>query len=717
MKYLIIIVSISLSIISQAQPKITLEDIWTKGTFSGESVAGFMGTADGKSYLQQEYNGIYKYDFENGRQKAKLLDSNDLVYAGKKIRIEEFKISDDETKVLIKTASEFIYRRSAFYDVYLIDLSTKKINKISDKKIMHATLSPKNDKVAYVANNNLFVYDVKSQLSTAITKDGKFNEIINGNCDWVYEEEFGFTKAYEWSPTGQHLAYYKFDESNVKEYAFAKYSSLYPTQYTYKYPKAGEDNSKISIWLADINSNKSSKVDIGNEDDIYVPRIRWNSFSNQLYIYKLNRLQNKYTVFSHIPGDAESNLIYNEDNASYVEVDDDIYFFKKQNLFLYTSEKSGFKQIWVHDNSNQSDANITNTSFDIVSLVGVDEAKKIIYYTAASIPTELKLYSMRYDGTNKTCLTPEAGVHNITMAAGNKYFLDAFSKLNTPPVFSLKDVKGKTLRVIKENKKLNAAITTFQPVPQELIKVPNQNGDSLNAWILLPKNINDGKQHPMLMFQYSGPGSQQVTNSWIGRDYWWYQMLADKGYIVACVDGRGTGKRGEAFKKCTYKQLGKLESDDQIAAAKYFGTLPYVDKNRIGIWGWSYGGFMSSICICKGADVFKSAIAVAPVTNWRYYDNIYTERFMQKPQDNASGYDDNSPVNMVKNLSGNYLLVHGSADDNVHYQNAMEMIAALIKAGKTFDSEVYPDANHGIPGGVNRLHLYKRLTTFIEEKL
>jgi dipeptidyl-peptidase 4 len=718
MKQILTFAFLYLSFYAQAQKKITLEDIYKNGIFAAKGVAGFRSMANGKFYTQVKDGLLQKVSFKDGKVAEVLLDYNTLMWQNKKIEVEEYEFNAEENKVLLFEGAEPIYRRSILYNTYVVDLQTKQIQRITEGKIMHASFQPISNKIAYVKGNNLYMYNMNTKTETAITTDGKWNHIINGNCDWVYEEEFGFTKAFSWSANGKYIAYYKFDESQVKEFNFAQYDGLYPKDIRYKYPKAGEDNSKVSIYLFDVTTEKSTKVDIGNEVDIYVPRIKWNTVDGKLYIYKLNRLQNKLTVFNYTPGEAQSELVYNEDNDKYIDINDDIVFLEKQNAFIYRSEKTGFQHLWLFDIATSKDVQITKGDWEVTALQTVNEKTKTIYFTSTEKSAmERNLYSISFDGKTKTCLTPEAGTHNVQCSNGGEYFMDIFSSMNVPPVYNIKDAKGKTLRVLEDNAALKNKMKDYAPIAQTLVKVPVEDGTSLNAWILQPMDKMPNEKHPLLMFQYSGPGSQQVTNSYIARDYWWYQYLVQQGYAIACVDGRGTGYRGQDFKKCTYKQLGNLESNDQIAAAKYFGKQSNINASRIGIWGWSYGGYMSSICICKGADVFKSAIAVAPVTNWRYYDNIYTERFMQKPQDNARGYDDNSPVNMVSKLKGNYLLIHGSADDNVHYQNSMEMVNALIKADKEYDFEVYPNKAHGISGGNTRFHLYKRMTAFLLEKL
>jgi dipeptidyl-peptidase 4 len=713
--FLLVLLSFNLS----AQKEITLSDIYEKGTFTGEGIAGFSSLNDGIHYVEtNSKQQIEKHSFKDGSLVGIIADLSKIKLNGDSVKVDDYTFDATEKQMLLTNGAEAIYRRSFVNNAYVYDIASGAVTPISTNKIMHATFSPNGKSVAYVYENNLYVFDIASKTTKQVTIDGKRNAIINGNCDWVYEEEFGFSTAYKWSKDGAYLAYYKFDETTVKEFSFTQYGTLYPKNYDYKYPKAGEDNSKVSVHLYELATAKNIKVNVGDETDIYLPRIHWAAANNNLFVYKLNRLQNKLEVYKCDAATSTTAIEYTEVNKSYIDINDDVNFLAKQDAFLYTSEKSGYNHIWLHNCAMHSDVQITNGNFDVSGIKGVDEKNKTIYFISTeSSPMEKQLYSISFNGNNKKVVTSEAGSHAVSFSSNFSYFMDAFSKVNTPTVYTMRDAKGKVVRTLKSNEKLAARLLEYKIAPQELIQVAAADGQQLNAWIIKPANINDGKKHPLLMFQYSGPGSQQVTNSWMGRDYWWYQMLAQKGYLIACVDGRGTGARGEAFKKCTYKQLGKLESDDQIAAATYFGTLPYIDKDRIGIWGWSYGGYMSSICITKGADVFKSAIAVAPVTNWRYYDNIYTERYMQKPQNNASGYDENSPINMVKLLKGNYLLVHGTADDNVHFSNSVEMVSALVKANKEFDFEMYPDRNHGISGGVTRYHLYKRLTKFILEKL
>ncbi len=699
---------------AQAKKEITLEDIWGKNTFRQDFVAGFRSLQDGEHYTEITKEGyLVKLGFANGQVVDTITYLRGLVFGKDTLRVDDYEFNVAEDKLLLLTESENIYRRSVLHRVYILDLKSQKISRLHQDKVLHAAFSPDGSKVAYVHNNDMYYSELNNGKHYRISKDGDYNH-INGNCDWVYEEEFEFTKAYEWGSESDYIVYYHFDQTEVPEYNFAIYDKLYPTDYKYKYPKAGEKNAIVDIRIYSLADRRSTEVELGNNTDIYIPRIKINPFNNRPIIYKLNRLQNELELLEADVNGGDTKSIYKETNKAYIEINDNVVFLQNRNAMIYTSEKDGYNHIYLHDIDANKSIQLTNGAWDVVEIKGVDEKNNILYYISAeSSPLERKLYQIKLDGSQKLCMTPQAGWHQISFSNNYRYYLNRFSSLHSVPVYSLYDVSRQTSRILKNNESLEQKMKEYDLGSIELITIPNEDGVLLNAWIIKPSNFNPSTRYPLLMFQYSGPGSQQVMNQFSGRDFWWYQHLAQKGYIVLCVDGTGTGYRGEAFKKKTYLQLGKYESDDQIAAAKYMAKQAWIDPARIGIWGWSYGGYMSSICLLKGADVFRMAIAVAPVTNWRYYDNIYTERYMRTPAENAKGYDDNSPVNMVQKLKGQYLLIHGTADDNVHYQNAIEMQAALIKANKDFDSEAYPDKNHGISGGVTRLHLYRRMTQFI----
>jgi dipeptidyl-peptidase 4 len=700
---------------------ITLEDLWKTGTFKIKNVPGFSALKDGRSYSKKEDSGTHQrisiFEIETGIKRRTLFDNTINKFEGREISVDDYTFSDDETKLLLFTESENIYRRSVLNIVYVFDIATGSIVKLEKEKVLHATFSPDGQQITYVQNNNIYIKEIATNKVTAITSDGIKNKIINGNCDWVYEEEFGFSNAMEWSADGNYLAYYRFDETNVPEYSFTKYSGLYPTQYTYKYPKAGEKNSVVAIRIFDVRNKTVTNVALGKEEDQYIPRIKWTNNAKELCVYRLNRHQNKLELLLADAGAGATKVIYSEENKCYIDINDEITFLPDGHSMILRSEKDGFSHLYNYDWISQKMQDLTAGNFDVDNLVGVDKNKKLLFYTAAeNSPLQRNLYETDWAGKHKKCLTPERGYHSITPCEGNNYFLDRFSEINRVPVYYLRDSKGKIVKTLEDNSELESRMKEYNLGDVKIMPVITDK-DTLNGWMIFPPQFDSTKKYPVLMYQYSGPGSQEVADRFPLGNYFWHQMLAEKGYIVACVDGRGTGFRGEAFKKVTYLQLGKYESDDQVAAARTLGKLPFVDKDRIGIWGWSFGGFMSSTCVFKGNDVFKMAIAVAPVTNWRYYDNIYTERFMRTPAENEKGYDDNAPEKIADKLKGKFLLIHGTADDNVHLQNSIMLTNNLISAGKEFDSEYYPNKNHSITGAATRFHLYKRMTDFILKNL
>ena len=552
-----------------------------------------------------------------------------------------------------------------------------------------------------------------------MTKDGEWNKIINGNCDWVYEEEFQFSRAFQWNKNGTCLAYYKFNESKVPEFPISMYHSLYPSVYSYKYPKAGEANSIIEIHLFTLATAADVKADIGNETNIYIPRIKWTEDNNSLGIAWLNRLQNHLKWMVADAGTGATTTFYEEKNKYYVAINDELSFLKDGKHFITTSESGGFNQVYLGQLDGKLVTPLTPPVYDVDNIAGINEKTGTVYYTAAAAsPMDRQLFSVTYGGTkiNTVRLTTGAGSHRVAMNSDCSYFVDTWSDINTPPFIGIYNSRGKLVKMLKDNATLKRKINEYEVGKAVFFKVPNSKGDSLNGWMLKPAGFEPGKKYPVLFCNYGGPGSQQVVDRW-GAVSFWHQYLAGQGYIIVSIDNTGTGFRGEDFKKKTYLQLGKLEIEDQVDAAKYLATLPFVDKSRIGHWGWSFGGFMSSLAITKGADVFKCAIAVAPVTSWRFYDNIYTERFMRTPQENPKGYDDNSPLNFTQNIKGNFLIIYGTGDDNVHFQNSVMMADKMIENKIQFESAYYPNKNHSISGGNTTYHIYKKMTDFILKNL
>ena len=620
--------------------------------------------------------------------------------------------------MLIATDQESIYRHSSKSQYFVVELNSGKLQKLTDgNKQMYATFSPSADKVGFVRDNNLFYVDLKTMKETAVTTDGEYNKIINGASDWVYEEELVLVQAFQWANDGSQIAYYKFDESSVKQFNMAMYGSLYPTDYEFKYPKAGEENSKVSIHVYHLENGNTVDVELTKPYE-YITAIQWTKSENQLALLCSNRHQNELDINIANTTTGKVKTTYTETSDTYIEMPFFIEFMEDQKSYIVLSERDGFNHIYQHFLNGGKVNQITKGEFDITELYGIDEKNKKVYFQSAEVsPMERHVYSIGLNGKSKKKLTAKAGTNDASFSNSFDYFINYHTDANHPYYITLNTNDGKVKRVLEDNKALNEKLDQLAIAPKEFFSFKTSEGISLNAWMIKPANFDASKKYPVFLTIYGGPGSQTVTDSWGSSNYFWHQMLAQQGYIVVSVDNRGTGARGAEFKKCTYKQLGKLEVLDQIEAAKHFATLPYVDGDRIGVQGWSYGGFMSSNLLLKGAEQFKMAIAVAPVTNWRFYDSIYTERYMQTPQENPEGYDDNSPINHVGKLEGKYLLVHGTADDNVHYQNAAEMTTALVNADKQFTQFSYPDKNHGIYGGNTRFHLYTLMTNFIKENL
>ena len=710
-----------ISFCSLAQKKdIALEDIWQNNTFAPKRIGGIVSMKNGEHYTTlggRDAQYIVMYDYKTGNAVDTVLKSSWLKVKGMEtgISIEGYAFSEDESKLLISDESEQIYRHSTRENYYIYDRKTKKTTFISaNGKQMYAEFSPDAKHIGFVRDNNLFMYEVSSGREEKITTDGKVGSIINGATDWVYEEEFSFDKAWCWAPDGDHIAYYRFDESNVKEFSMNKYGTLYPTEYRFKYPKAGEVNSKVDIFICDVKTGSRLKVDLGTEYE-YIPRIKWTSNPQSLSIQRMNRLQNKLEL---VLADAKTGMtktILTETSDTYIEISDHLTFLGNGSQFIWSSDKDGFNHLYLYDMTGKQVNQITKGNWDVKGFLGCDEKAQSVYYTSSQLsPANTTLYSARLDGTNSKRLYATDGTDAADFSASYAYYILTHADANHPPVCALYSADGALVRMLEDNSALQKKIGDYTFVQKEFFTFKTSAGTELNGWMMKPSNFSAQGKYPVLMYVYGGPGSNTVNNSW-DRDFIWYQMLCGRGYIVVSVDNRGTGGRGKKFRDCTYKQLGKFETEDQIEGAKYLGNLPYVDKSRIGIWGWSYGGYMSSLCIFKGAETFKMAMAVAPVTNWRYYDNVYTERYMALPKDNGLGYDDNSPINHVEKLKGKFLLVHGTADDNVHFQNSVEMITALVKANKQFEFFAYPDKAHGISGA--RLHLYNMLTNFIFNNL
>ncbi len=716
---LLLFVAVTTSVSAQHK-EITLEEIYN-GSYSTQGLDALRSLKNGREYSVLNYNRESKsstidvYDYKSGEKVRTLLNSSDLKGVN---RVFSYDFNADESQILISTQLSQIFRRSTLGVYYVYDIKSKSITLVSKNGIQEPTFSRDGKKIAYGFDNNLYIKNLEDGNTTQITKDGQKNSIINGITDWVYEEEFAFVRAFQWSVNGDKIAYIKFDETEVPEFQMDVYGSeLYPTQDVFKYPKAGENNSKVSLQIYDLSSAKTSEIDLSKYKNYYIPRILWTEDNNLLSVQLTNRHQNELDLVFVNASNNSSNLILKEKDAAYVDVTDNLTFLNNNNFF-WTSEKDGWNHIYQYDKSGKLMNQVTKGNWEVTSFYGFDQNTGRVYYQSTEDGNiNRNVYSVLPNAKNKVRLTQQTGTNRADFSANFTYFINTFSDANTPFVYSLHEAKsGKSIREIKNNSALKSKLASYKISPKEFstIKI---HGEDLNMYMIKPLDFDENKTYPLFMYQYSGPGSQNVSNSWMGGNDYWHQMLAQQGYIVVCVDGRGTGFKGAKFKKMTQNELGKYEVEDQTAVAKKLGAESYIDASRIGIWGWSYGGFMSANCLFQAPDTFEMAIAVAPVTSWRYYDSIYTERYMKTPQENASGYDNNSPITHVKNLKGKLLLVHGSADDNVHVQNTMSLVEALVQENKQFDWRIYPDKNHGIYGGNTRLHLYTLMTDYIKENL
>ena len=690
--------------------EITLNKIHS-GYYRTEFIYGINSMNDGEHYTILEKDGIVKYSYKTGKKIETILEA----------KIQDYTFSHDESKVLVLNEQQPIYRHSFLGKYHMINLSKNgKITALNNGNwVQEPKFSPDGRFVAFISGNNLYYQDLGSEKITQITFDGEKNKIINGLADWVYEEEFGHADMYQWTKNSESLVFVKFDESQVKEMNMQVFNgNLYPQDFRFKYPKAGEENSKVSVYAYDLKLNKSTQINLANFEAYYIPQVFQTAQPNEIAIATSNRHQNKLEIIKINTKNLSTKKILTETDAAWIETDNLSLEFLEDNSFLWASERDGFRHFYWYTPDGKLKKQITKGNWEITDYYGFSpKNSEILVQTTEKGSTNRVVSKINIKTGKKQIVSESNGTNSADFSKSFQYFINTHSSAEQPNTYTLRDFNGKTLRELQNN---NSALKKLQSdgfVTKEFLQIPNKNGDQMNAWMIKPKDFSPNKKYPVLMYQYSGPGSQQVSNAWDGRNTIWFNLLAQKGYIVLCVDGRGTGYRGTKYKKATYKNLGKYEIEDQIAAAQWIGSQSYVDAGRIGIFGWSFGGYMASLAMTKGADVFKVGIAVAPVTTWRYYDTIYTERYLQTPQENPQGYDENSPINFADLMKGKYLLIHGTADDNVHYQNAVEMAEALIQKNKEFEFMTYPDKNHGIYGGNTRLHLHQKMTDFILNNL
>ncbi len=711
-----------LSVSAQSYKKLTLDDVFNQDLFQTHTVEGIRWMNDGNFYtlLVEDStdftSDIIKYSTSTGQVSEILINGSELFDEnGDQLLIDNYTFSKEENKVLISTKAESVYRRSERAYFYICDLKTNTCEPINkNEKQMYASFAPDGEKVAYIVGNNIYLKDLRSNEIQQVTQDGEINKIINGMADWVYEEEFSLTKAYCWSSDSRKLAYIKFNEAEVQEYNLQMWGGLYPYDYRFKYPKAGEKNSIVNVLIYNIENQTTISVDAGKEEDVYIPRIQWLPNDSAVSLTRLTRLQNHIEILHADSRTGASSLAYSEETDTYFDVDklDDLVYSSDNRSFIVSSEKSGFKHLYRYSYDGSLLQQITTGEWMVDHFVGTDALRGYIYFTSTEVsPLERQVYKIRTDGSGKEKIIDYTGINKVNFSPDFKYFINEHSNTTTPLHVTLHDSDGKLIKTLEQNENLFRNADAYGFSKTEFFNFKNNHGDILNAYMMKPRDFDTKKKYPVLMYVYGGPGSQKVLNEWPGN--LWHELLVQNGYLVVCVDNRGTGGRGRTFQHATYKQLGKLELEDQIDGAKYLSGLKYVDKNRIGIWGWSYGGYMSSLGILLGNKYFKTAIAVAPVTHWRFYDTIYTERYLQKPSDNLSGYENYSPINHAEKLNGSFLLVHGTGDDNVHLQHSIFLQDALIRENKQFSMFYYPNRNHGIYGGNTRKHLYAMLTDFI----
>jgi len=706
-----LLLSLSLFAVFQniAAQEITLDKIYS-GYYRGKGVAGIASMKNGENYLVIEQNGIAKYSYKTSQKEGNIVDG----------QFESYEFSDDESKILLLKESQPIYRHSFLGKFDVKDLKSGKTISLNDgKPVQEPRFSPDATKVAFVSENNLFFQDLSSGKITQITRDGKKNSILNGLADWVYEEEFGHARLFEWTKNSDAIVFVKSDESQVPEIYIPIYGkSLYPQEMRYKYPKAGEKNSVVSAQLFRLDSGKTMSINLSSFKNYYIPNVIQTAKADEIVLITSERIQNASDVLKVNTKTGAVQKLFTETDEKWIDTDSPTLEFLEDDSFLWGSERDGFRHLYWYDKDGKLKKQVTKGNWEVTDYYGFNPKSKEIYVQTTEKESINKVISkINIENGKAQLISNPEGSNSANFSKNYNYFIETSSTASRPYTFVLKDGNGKVVKELQNNNEQLQKLKADNFVEKEFFTIPNEAGDQMNAWIMKPKNFDKNKKYPLFMYQYSGPGSQQVSNSWDNGNAIWFNHLVQKGYIVACVDGRGTGYKGAKFKKVTYMNLGKYEIEDQIAAAKWFGNQSYIDKSRIGIFGWSFGGYMTSLALTKGADVFKAGIAVAPVTNWRYYDTVYTERFMRTPQENADGYDKNSPTEYANLLKGKLLLIHGTADDNVHFQNSMEFSEALIQNKKQFDFMAYPDKNHGIYGGQTRPQLYQKMTDFILDNL
>jgi dipeptidyl-peptidase-4 len=706
--------------------ELTIEDIFSSQKFASKSIRSIQWMKDGKTYSFLETDtstkstGVFQFNIKDKTKK--------MIVSGTMLKLNEgdpafrftsYQWSPDEKQILFVSAppdKQYLSRLTPAGNYFIYDIASKKFSKITDVSTpqYNQKYSPDGKKIGYVRENNIYIYDLVSSKEIQLTTDGS-EHIINGKFDWVYEEEFGISDGWSWSPDGSKIAYWHLDENRVPEYTMTEWDSTHLNLIKMRYPKPGDANSIVNIGVLDVTTGKTEWIDLGANDDIYIPRIQWTADENLLSFQRLNREQNQIELLMYDVAKKSAKIVLTEKSDTWLDVNGDLRFLKN-GQFTWGSDKDGYNHLYLYKNDGTLINQITKGDWEVDAFYGVDEKNGLVYFTSSeSSPIDRQIYSIKLDGSKKKRLSTKSGTNSANFSPTFENYIGYYNNSSAPSKITMMKNNGTELYSIEENEILS--LKEFSLAKTSFFTFKTSDNVLLYASLLKPSNFDSTKKYPVLVFTYGGPGSQVVRDSWGGSSYLWYSMLADKGYLIFMVDNRGTGARGAAFKKLTYKNLGKWEVNDQIEGAKYLSSLSYVDKERIGIWGWSYGGYMAALTILKGADYFKTAVAVAPVTNWKFYDNIYTERFMGTPENNPAGYKESSPLSYASRLKGKFLLIHGTSDDNVHFQNAVTLTSALQQANKQFETMYYPNKNHGIGGGTTRIHLYSLMTNFLLKNL
>lgn len=732
MKKLFVLFYALICLINLQAQKVTLQDV-ANGTYRAQSIQGLKPMLDGEHYTQisKDHKRIVKYSFKTGKEVAAIFD----VTTARNYKLKSFDdyiMSPDESLILIQTETKPIYRHSFTAVYYIYNVRNRTLEPLSNNGPQQVPLfSPDSHQIAFVRNNNIYLIKLLfGNSESQVTKDGEYNKVLNGIPDWVYEEEFSYNRAFDFSADSKMIAYVRFDESQVPMYSFPWYKGMspekteyttYPGSYDYKYPKAGVANSKVSVHSFDIKSRVTRKMELPVDSDGYVPRIKFTDDPDKLAIMTLNRHQNRFDLYMANPRSAICKVAIRDEAEQYIKEQaySNIAFYPEHIVMM--SERDGYNHLYLYTIGGNLVKQITKGEFEVKDFLGWDQKANVFYYTSnEGSPLRTAVYKIDGKG-KKTKLSTRTGTNSALFSKNLNYYINTYSSVQTPTLITLNNNKGLEMVTLLDNKELKSKTAQLNMPTKEFFSFKTSEGVELNGWMMKPANFNPSKKYPVIMHQYSGPGSQQVLDKWgigsFGDGGMFEAVMCDKGYIMVCVDGRGTGGRGAAFEKCTYLSIGVKEATDQAEAAKYLSTLPYVDGNRIGIWGWSYGGYNTLMSMSEGSGVFKAGVAIAAPTDWKFYDTVYTERFMRTPKENGDGYQASSAINRASKLKGKLLLIHGSADDNVHLQNFMEYSEALVQANIQFDTQIYTNRNHGIFGGNTRNHLMNRVANFFLQNL